>query len=117
MTWGRRGGLPEAGFDNFAAMQAQLQLGYTEIAVALDAAVAPVGIAWQHGLLADSTLPLWDSDGSHPSVEGSYLTACVFYAVIVQQSPEDLPYYAELPLDKARLLQRVAGDTVFTTER
>ena len=114
MTWGRRDGLPEFGFDSFSAMQNQLQQGYTEIAGSLDARVVPVGLAWQQGLGEDPAMPLWDNDGSHPSVEGSYLTACVFYAVIVQGSPESLNYDAGIPVVRARLLQRIAAETVMT---
>ena len=116
MTWGRRNGLSEVGFDDFIAMQRQLEVGYSEIAQTLDAAVVPVGLAWQQGLEEDATLNLWDSDGSHPSLEGSYLTACVFYAFIVQQSPEGLDFSAGLSIEKARTLQRIAAETVLRTE-
>ena len=112
MTWGRRDGLPEAGFENFTAMQTQLEMGYTEIAAGLDAAVASVGLAWQQAVLEDSKLPLWDSDGSHPSIEGSYLTACVFYAAIVRESPEGLDFYVGLSVDRVRQLQRIAAQSV-----
>jgi hypothetical protein len=114
VTWGRRDGLPEAGFDSFFEMQEQLQLGYTEIAQSLDVALAPVGKTWQLGLLEDANIPLWDTDGSHPSVEGSYLSACVFFAVIVEESPVGVEYFAGLPHDKAEMLQRIAEKTVFS---
>ena len=112
MAWGRRDGLPSAGYKDFAAMQAQVQAGYMEIGNELDAMVAPVGIAWQNGIAQDPQLGLWQTDGLHPSTEGSYLAACVFYAVIYQQSPEGLTYEAELPEEMAQFLQAIAAETV-----
>lgn len=45
MTWGHRYGFPDAGFENFDEMQAQLRSGYTDVAAELGVMVAPVGIA------------------------------------------------------------------------
>jgi hypothetical protein len=93
-------------------MQAQVQAGYMEIADELDAIVAPAGIAWQNSLAQEPGPDLWQGDGIHPSVAGTYLSACVFYAVIFQQSPEGLPYRAGLTIETARLLQQVAAEVV-----
>jgi hypothetical protein len=112
MTWGRRDGLSGEGFADFASMQAQLGAGYREIGDELDAVVAPVGIVWQNGLAQQSQLELWDSDGSHPSRTGAYLTACVFYAAISRESPEGLTYRAGLPEETAQFLQTIAAETV-----
>jgi hypothetical protein len=117
MTWGRRDGLPDYGFDNFTSMQAQLQSGYTKVAESLDTAVVPVGLAWQRRFEENSAISLWDSDGSHPSVEGSYLTACVFYAFIVEESPIGLEFTAGLHAERALQLQRTASKTVFPSEQ
>jgi hypothetical protein len=111
MTWGRRDGLAGEGFEDFAAMQAQLAVGYQTIADELGALVAPVGIAWQNALLRDPELVLWQSDNSHPNRRGSYLAACVFYAVIYQQSPAGLSYRAGLAESEARFLQTIAAET------
>jgi hypothetical protein len=113
MTWGQRDGLPDSGLLDFAAVQAQIQRGYMEIANELGVRVAPVGLAWQQAISQNSQLDLWHADGIHPSEEGSYLAACVFYAVIYQQSPEGLTYRAGLPGDTARFLQTIAAMIVF----
>jgi hypothetical protein len=112
MTWGRRDGLPAAGLPGFAAMQAQVHSGYLEIADELGLMVAPVGIAWQNALAQDPQLDLWQEDGGHPRREGSYLAACVFYAVIYQQSPEGLPFRGGVSGETAQLLQAIAAQTV-----
>jgi hypothetical protein len=109
MTWGRRDGLPEAGFADFAAMQEQLAAGYNAIGTELGAIVAPVGLAWQRAVGQRPGIALWDSDGSHPAPAGSYLAACVFYAALLGESPEGLDYHADLSPDEAHFLQAVAA--------
>ena len=105
-------GLKQFVRDLVCILEAQVQEGYMQIANELNAMVAPVGIAWQNGMLKDPQLGLWQADGLHPSIEGSYLAACVFYAVIYQQSPEGLTYTAGLPEEKAQFLQATAAETV-----
>jgi hypothetical protein len=94
-------------------MQVQIQAGCMEIAEEVEAKVAPVGIAWQSALERELNLNLWQLDGVHPSREGSYLAANVFYALIFQQSPAGLVSHAGLPAETAQFLQAVAAETVF----
>jgi hypothetical protein len=112
MTWGRRDGLPEEGFQNFQAMQSQVAAGYTEIARELGVMVAPVGMAWQSAISHDQELELWQADSGHPTEAGSYLAASVFYAAVYQQSPEGLAYVGGLAPETARSLQATAAHTV-----
>ncbi|MGD0483621.1 MAG: hypothetical protein ABSB58_03090 [Gemmatimonadales bacterium] len=114
LTWGRRDGLPDAGFPDFPSMQEQLTAGYLAIADELDDRVAPVGVAWQTGVSRDTSLALWDNDGSHPSASGSYLAACVLYATLFHASPVGLPAPAGIATGTARLLQELAQDAVLT---
>ena len=112
LTWGRRDGLPEAGFRSFAAMQAQLTKGYLGIADELGATVAPAGEAWRRGVGQNPGLALWQADGSHPSLVGSYLTACVLYATLYAESPVGLPAPRGVSRGEADLLQQLARDVV-----
>ena len=112
MTWAGRDGLPGAGFEDYAAMQAGIEVGYLEVAGEIGAMVAPAGVAWQSALEGDPQLQLWQRDGIHPSPEGTYLAACVFYATLLGQSPEGASYLAGLPEETARYLQAVAAETV-----
>ncbi len=69
----------------------------------------PVGTAWEKVLGKKSHPVLHDKDASHPSPTGSYLAACVFFAVLFQENPEGIE--ADVPgLDtKAKaLLQKAA---------
>jgi hypothetical protein len=55
---------------------------------------------------------MWQSDGSHPTVSGTYLAACVFYATIFRVSPVGLADDDGLPSGEAHSLQTVAATTV-----
>lgn len=112
MTWGSRDGLPEAGYADYAAMQAQIQASYEDIAEKVGAGVAPVGIAWQKAIEVQPDLDLWQLDGIHPTREGTYLSALVFYTLIFQQSPAGLIFHADLPEETAEFLQVIAAETV-----
>jgi hypothetical protein len=52
------------------------------------------GLQWYNKVITNENLNLWKRDGIPPSEEGSYLTACEFYAVFFQESPGELPYAA-----------------------
>ncbi|MHC4601096.1 MAG: DUF4886 domain-containing protein [Planctomycetota bacterium] len=112
VTWGRRDGLRESGHADRRAMQQAVQEGYEKIAEELDAPLAPVGPAWEKALEKRGDLALFHPDGSHPSRMGSYLAACVFFAVIFRESPEGLGHTAFLDKDTAAFLQEIAARTV-----
>ncbi|MFO0804388.1 MAG: hypothetical protein U0791_14845 [Gemmataceae bacterium] len=78
MTWARRHA-PES--------QAAITAAYTSIGRELGATVAPVGGVWERFLAKHDEPVLHDRDGSHPTVAGSYLAACVFFAVLFRESP------------------------------
>ena len=111
MTWARQH-IPE--------MQKQITEAYCSLAKQTGAAVAPIGIAWENALKADTDLILHTSDKSHPNPAGSYLTACVFFAAFYQSSPEGLTgkitvdgeNLVDLDKDKSMFLQSIAWKTV-----
>jgi hypothetical protein len=112
LTWGHKNGWPENDIPTYRDMQQGLNNGYLNIARELDARVAPVGVAWAVTRRDNPQMNLWQDDGSHPAVPGTYLAACVFYAVIFQESPEGLSYWDGLSQADAEWLQKVAADTV-----
>jgi hypothetical protein len=57
-------------------------------------------------------ISLWGDDGSHPNGAGTYLAACVFYAVIFRSSPSGLSYHGGIDDGHARILQDEAGSQV-----
>lgn len=60
---------------------------YRTIGDELGATVVPAGVAWDQFIRTHSHPVLHDKDGSHPTLAGSYLAACVFFAVLFDQSP------------------------------
>lgn len=71
-----------------------------------------MGLAWEEAHEREPGLDLWDSDGKHPNLAGSYLAACVFYAMLSGRNPSGSEFTGGLEPAEARLLQRVASDVV-----
>lgn len=102
MTWAYTG-KPE--------MTAELDAAYTGIGRELDAEVVPVGLAFEIVTAERPDIALRTADLRHPTLAGTYLAACTFYAVLYRQSPAGLSYDAGLAPEVAGYLQRVAWET------
>lgn len=93
-------------------MQNGLTSTYMKAGADANALVAPAGIAWQSALKADPKLVLYAADGSHPTVQGTYLIACVFYATLLRRDPTGLP--GRLVIDEKRsdgvILRRIPAN-------
>ena len=63
---------------------------YTLAASDVNGVLLPVAAAWLAAWKRDSTLALY-SDGLHPSIAGSYLSALAVYAALQHHSPVGLP--------------------------
>lgn len=124
MTWGRQYGGQQcvnfgeglycsADFVDFNHMQDTLTAAYCENAYATNSYIAPVGEAWRSSLAENPNLTLHSSDQSHPSYEGSYLAACVFYAVLWNESPIGIYHNSQIDSKDAEFLQTIANDVVF----
>lgn len=81
MTWSRQ---------KHPEQQKYLSYAYMHIARELDSKVAPVGMVWDKVRNRPDT-GLYQMDGSHPTVEGSYLAAGTLFAVLFDASPVGLP--------------------------
>jgi len=70
--------------------QALITGAYESIGNELGATVVPAGIVWQ-GFARDHKQPtLYGRDGSHPSLAGTFLCACVFFKTLFGRSPKGL---------------------------
>lgn len=113
MTWGREVGDPQwDSINTFYKMNDRLRLAYLRITDSAQASVAPVGSAWRYVRDNSPAIQLYSPDGSHPSVAGSYLAACTFYASIFRKSPVGASYLAGLDPKTAGILQNAAALTV-----
>ena len=131
MTWGYRDGDSLNTFNNnFTAMQSRLTEGYTRYAENISSAgnavwIAPVGLAYKtvhDAVVANGDDPtvsgnlfydLYASDGSHPSLTGSYLAACVFHSTISGETCVGSNDSVSLAANVKLALQEAADDTVF----
>ncbi len=117
MTWGRKNGdaqncATHPPVCTFQGMQNQLRNRYLQMAYDNGAMVAPCGEAWRDVIATTPAFDLYIADESHPSLHGSYLNACVFYASIFRRSPVGLSYYGGLPAADAQFLQLYAATCV-----
>lgn len=117
MTWGRQNG-DELNCPNFPymctynGMQQGLRDNYVALAEATDGYTAAVGAAWKNVRDSYPSINLYVADGSHPSVEGTYLAACVFYCTLFQESCAAATFNSSLPAETAAILRNVASTTV-----
>lgn len=117
MTWAREG-TPE--------YQARITEAYRTAAREMSATLAPVGLAVLNARIGNPGLQFYHADHSHPTSVGTYLAACVFYAVVTGNPPvglastevgegsknETTAPAIQLPQEQAEFLQRVAWRTV-----
>ncbi|MFT7613493.1 MAG: hypothetical protein ACI9J3_002467 [Parvicellaceae bacterium] len=117
MTWGRKNG--DAGncasyppVCTYEGMQQRLRSSYIEMAQDNDGSVSPVGAVWQQVRDSLPGLELYSPDESHPSVAGTYVAACTFYASIWRKSPVGSSYISSLTAADALAIQTLATRVV-----
>lgn len=93
-------------------MTQQLADQYTAAAKANGAKVIPAGLAFARAIAMRPDIDLYVADKRHPSLAGTYLSACTTYAALFGKNPVGLSYTAGLAPDIARALQTAAWDTV-----
>lgn len=95
---------------SFAQMSMLVSSTYFELSSLLRAGLAPVGSAFERALVEHPRLGLWGSDGSHPSVAGSYMAACVLYGAITGLDPSTTRYVPNsMKPEDAELVRGVAA--------
>lgn len=87
---------------------------YIDIARQTGGYVAPVGLAFEESIKKHPEINLYFVDGRHPSLEGTYLTACVIFATLYNQSPVGgaVATGSDMTPETAAALQQIVWDTV-----
>lgn len=116
-TWGRKNGdASNCGsyppICTYIGMQNRLRASYKLFADTTKSVMAPAGEAWRKSIAQNPSLELYSSDQSHPALEGSYLTACVFYEVLFHKSILSNTYTAGVSSINVNFLQQIAHDVV-----
>jgi len=118
MTWGRKFGdasncVPYPPVCTYLGMQERLRTRYLDMSFTDNASCSPVGMAWKKSIAQNPSLELYSPDESHPSIYGSYLAACTFYATIFKKSAVGSTYWPNA-IDSATAysLQQIGSSTV-----
>lgn len=119
MTWGRRDGdsynarfFPPLA--TYEGMDSLLCARYMQMGAANDASVCPVGRVWRYLRRNHPDLELYQSDGSHPSVAGTYAAACSFYTMLFHRNPVDISYRPDaLTAAEAQTIRQAVGTVVY----
>lgn len=116
MTWGRKNGDTEFGYppmDTYEGMDSLLYARYMQMGADNDASVCPVGRVWHYLRDHHEEIELYMSDGSHPSLAGSYAAACAFYTLFFGRDPESISHDAGLNENDARTIRSAVHEVVY----
>lgn len=123
MTWGREngdagncGGWPPV--CTYEGMDDLLRERYEIMAADNDAEVAPVSVVWRYirenyPTSSYPNLDLYSSDGSHPSLVGSYLAAVTFYTTFFKKDPTLVSFNSSLSSTDADIIKSVVKNLVY----
>jgi hypothetical protein len=91
-----------------------LSSAYSHAGALVDGMVSPVGLAWAFARRTMPGLDLYEADGSHPNLAGTYLVACTMFAAITGEDPSGIGYCCDPSLAPAEklMLQQVAWEAV-----
>lgn len=117
MTWGRENGDAQncASWPpvcTYEGMQERLRLSYLQMAQDNSAECAPAGMAWKRMREEFPAINLYSSDGSHPSIAGSYLVACAMYSTFFRRTTVGATFTSTLDAMTAATIQQVASSVV-----
>lgn len=106
MTWQRPDSV------QWGVTTANLAAAYQAVGANIGAKVAPAGLAFANALALRPDLVLNNPDG-HPTMDGTYLAACVVYGTIFGRSPVGSHYTpAGISPDVRDFFQQVAAQTL-----
>ncbi len=118
MTWGRENGdLTNCPYMpwvcTYEEMDDVIRSTYIFMSESNEAELAPAGAVWRYIRENHPNIDLYSSDGSHPSLAGSYAVACAFYAMIYKKDPTSLPWNSTLNETEANLIKMAAKTIVY----
>jgi len=123
-TWGRKNGdtylctPPECPVDTwinrtYYEMDSTIGAHYKFFADSIKSSMTPVGATWRHIRQNYPSIELFDSDGSHPSLAGSYAAACAFYTTLFRSDPTLIAFNSGLSATDATNIKNTVKQLVF----
>lgn len=118
MTWGREHGdslrckewppvCSYKGMDDLTSER------YIMMAEQNNALISPVGAVWRYLRENDQEIELYNQDGSHPSLSGSYAAALCFYTIIAEKNPTHISFNASLKPHVAKAIKDAVRKVVY----
>jgi hypothetical protein len=101
LTWGRKNGDASncASWPpvcTYSGMDSLLNMRYRMMADSNKAIQSPVGAVWKYIRQNFPSIELYQSDESHPSIAGTYASACSFYATLFRKDPTAITFNSTL---------------------
>lgn len=118
MTWGRKYGDSNNCADypdlcTYEGMDSVLSVRYLEAQEKINGLIAPVGKVRNYIVNHYPDMELYISDESHPTAEGSYVSAVTFYTVMFKKDPTLTTYNFSLSDENASIIKQVVKDMVY----
>lgn len=118
MTWGHENGDVEncpvfPAVCTYDGMQNLLSSRYLTISEMYESEVTPVGTVWKYLRENHPSIPLYQADGSHPTLAGSYLAACCFYTSIFRKDPSLITANYGLDIATAQTIRNATKSIVY----
>ena len=118
MTWGYQNGDTQncpinPGVCTYDGMQNLLSDRYMSMSDLYESEVTPVGIVWRYIKENHPSINLYQTDGSHPSVAGSYIAACCFYTSLFRKDPTLITYDYVLDATTASTIRNAVKSLVY----
>ncbi len=118
MTWGRENGDASncsirPPVCTYEGMDDLLKERYLFMANDNEAITSPVGAVWRYLRDNDLNIDLYSSDGSHPSLAGSYTAAITFYTVIFKKDPTFITFNSTLSETDATIIKDAVKIVVY----
>jgi hypothetical protein len=118
MTWGYKNGdqanCQLAPYNcTYQGMDSALRMRYLELADSFDAVVTPVGAVRRYIRNNYPGIELYQADGSHPTVAGTYAAACGFYVALFKKDPALTSFTSGLPATDAANIRTAAKTVVY----
>lgn len=113
MTWGYKNGNPKwSAIASYEPMQERITAQYLRFADLLDARVSPTGVVWKALRANYPGINLYYTDNIHPSLNGSYVSACTFFATIFNESPLHNSAVIAIDADVRQAIEYTVAQTV-----
>jgi hypothetical protein len=96
-------------FNNSRDEFGEIRTEYDKMTKKLNADMVRVGYAFEAFKKKNKNINLYESDGLHPSRQGSYLIACLFFKYLTHRTLNNVKYAADLDTKQAKIIRKFAN--------